>query len=206
VNILRKIQTVLIAVMWWLVVPAHAQQLVQPVKPSSWDYGVPEGRTLFPHDWLRGFTDFEGAPPHNEPDLGRCGPKPLADGAGTSCTAYPRYMISGYLEIQPFGRTFLRHTFVFYQPRFSFGRNVPQISYSASFEPMAYERSVGVGVELPMHFEFRLLQHRSEWLGRYGGKMGATDLTTAGPYGLYSTVGLRWYFGGYGRSRGGANF
>jgi len=204
---LRKLRTVLIAMMWWLVVPVHAQQqLVQPVKPSSSGYGVPEGRILFPRDWLRGFTDFESAPPHNEPDLGRCGPTPLADAASTSCTAYPRYMISGYLEIQPFGRTFLRHAFVFYQPRFSFGRNVPHMSYSASFEPMAYERSVGVGVELPMHLEFRLVQHRSEWLGRYAGKLGATDLTTAGPYGLYSTVGLRWYFGGYGRSRSGANF
>src|ERR1700737_3884536 len=38
--------------------------------PASW--GVPEGRTLFPHNWLRGYVDFSFAPPHNEPDLGRC--------------------------------------------------------------------------------------------------------------------------------------
>ena len=38
--------------------------------PTSW--GVPEGRTFFPHDWLRGYVDFSVAPPHNEPDLGRC--------------------------------------------------------------------------------------------------------------------------------------
>ena len=204
---MRKSQIASIAVMWWLAMSAHAQQqLLQPVRPSPWEYGIPEGRTLFPHDWLRGFTDFEGAPSHNEPDLGRCGPTPPADGANVNCTAFSRYMISGYLEMQPFGRTFLRHAFVFCQPRFSFGRNVPQMSYSASFEPMIYERSVGIGVELPMHFEFRLLQHRSDWLGRYEGNLGTTDLRTAGPYGLYSTVGLRWYFGGYGRSHGGAYF
>jgi hypothetical protein len=204
---LRKFQVVLIAVMWWLAVPTHAQeQASQPVKSSLWDYGVPEGRTLFPHDWLRGFTDFEGAPPHNEPDLGRCGPPLPGAGTSTNCTAYARYMISGYLEIQPFGRTFLRHAFFFYQPRFSFGRNIPQVSYTASFEPMAYERSIGLGVELPRHFEFRLVQHRSEWIGRYSGNLGPTDLGTAGPYGLYSTVGLRWYFGGYGRSNSSANF
>ena len=29
------------------------------------------------------------------------------------------------------------------------------------------------------------------------------DLGTSGPYGLYATVGARWYFGGYGRSREG---
>jgi hypothetical protein len=204
---LRKSRIVLIAVIWRLAVPAHAQeQVLQPAKPSSRDDRAPEGRILFPHNWLRGFTDFEAAPPHNEPDLGRCGPAQPAGGANTSCTAYSRYMISGYLEIQPFGRTFLRHAFVFYQPRFSFGHNIPQVSYSASFEPMAYERSVGVGVELPKHFELRFVQHRSEWLGRYGGNLGATDLGTVGPYGLYSTVGLRWYFGDYGRSHGGTNF
>ncbi len=204
---MRKSQIVLIAGMWWLAVPGHAQEeQPPPAKSSFWDYGVPEGRTLLPHDWLRGFTDFEGAPPHNEPDLGRCGPTPIGGAVSTTCTAYSRYMISAYLEIQPFGRTFLRHAFFFYQPRFSFGSNVPQVNYTASFAPMLYERSVGVGVELPMHFEFRLVQHRSEWLGKYGGNLGATDLGTAGPYGLYSTVGLRWYFGGYGRSHGGPNY
>jgi hypothetical protein len=41
-------------------------------RPPSW--GVPEGKTLFPHDWVRGYVEYSVAPPHNEPDLGRCSP------------------------------------------------------------------------------------------------------------------------------------
>jgi hypothetical protein len=45
-----------------------------------------------------------------------------------------------------------------------------------------------------------------DWLGKYQNLVGGTtgvDLGTSGPYGLYSTIGARWYFGGYGRSREG---
>ena len=57
---------------------------------------VAERRLFFPHNWVRGYTDFEVAPSHNEPDLGRCAyPQPAsAGGASTSCTAYARYLIS----------------------------------------------------------------------------------------------------------------
>src|SRR6266851_728220 len=75
--------------------------------PSSW--GVPKGRTLFPHNWLRGYVDFEVAPPHNEPDLGRCTQSQTiiiaAGRANSPCNAYARYLLGGYLEIQPFGKT-----------------------------------------------------------------------------------------------------
>ncbi len=61
-------------------------------------------------------------------------------------------------------------------------------------------------IELPKNFEFRVTQHQVDWLGRYkhnvGGPAGL-DLGTAGPYGLYTTIGARWYFGGYGRSQEG---
>jgi hypothetical protein len=40
-----------------------------------------------------------------------------------------------------------------------------------------------------------------DWLGRYNHNVGPADLSTAGPYGLYTTIGARWYFGGYGRSQ-----
>jgi len=45
--------------------------------PSS----APASRTFFPHNWIRGYTDFGVAPSHNEPDLGRCMfPQPASAG------------------------------------------------------------------------------------------------------------------------------
>jgi hypothetical protein len=166
---------------------------------------VPEGRTFFPHNWLRGYVDFAVAPSHNEPDLGRCSQSSTvivsAGGANSNCNAYARYLWSGYLEVQPMGKTILRHVFFFFTPTFSFGNNVPQFKYTGSMDPIAYERAVGVGIELPKNFEFRVTQHQVDWLGKYKNNVGLADLGTAGPYGLYTTIGARWYFGGYGRSR-----
>src|SRR5713226_10716041 len=160
-----------------------------------------QSRTWFPHNWVRGYTNFEVAPSHNEPDLGRCMfPQPAsAGGSASTCTAYARYMLSGYLELQPFGRTPARHIFFFFEPRISFGRNIPQLTYASSMEPIAYDRSIGVGFQLPRNFELRATQHQVDYLGRYGRPLGTADLRTTGPYGLYSTFSVRWSFGGYGR-------
>lgn len=174
-------------------------------RPPSW--GVPEGKTLFPHDWVRGYVEYSVAPPHNEPDLGRCSPSSsvivMAGGANSNCNAYARYLLGGYLEVQPFGKTFARHVFLFFTPTFSFGNNVPQFKYTASMAPIAYDRAVGIGIELPKNFEVRVTQHQVDWLGKYGGYVGPADLGTSGPYGLYTTIGARWSFGGYGRAREG---
>src|SRR5437879_8296428 len=85
-----------------------------------------ESRTFFPHNWIRGYSDFEVAPSHNEPDLGRCMfPQPTtAGGTASTCAAYARYLFSGYIEFQPLGRTPGRHFFLFFEPKFSFGRNI----------------------------------------------------------------------------------
>ncbi len=159
-----------------------------------------QSRTFFPRNWIRGYTDFAVAPSHNEPDLGRCMfPQPAsAGGTASTCTAYARYMLSGYIELQPFGRTPARHLFFFFEPRFSFGRNIPQLTYAASMEPIAFDRSVGIGFQLPKNFELRATQHQVDYLGRYGKSLGPADLHTNGPYGLYATFGVRWSFGGYG--------
>jgi hypothetical protein len=85
---------------------------------------------------------------------------------------------------------------------FSFGRNIPQVSYAASMEPIAFDRSVGVGFQLPRNFEVRATQHQVDYLGRYAKSLGPADLRTNGPYGLYATVSVRWYFGGYGARQG----
>jgi hypothetical protein len=201
-------------------IPGHAQDATGSVTlttdtatanpaPTPAPWGAPEGRMFFPHNWVRGYVDFSVAPPHNEPDLGRCSPSHAvivsAGGASSTCNAYARYLWSGYLEVQPFGKTFLRHAFVFFTPTFSFGNNVPQFKYTYSMAGIAYERSVGLGIELPKNFEFRVTQHQVDWLGRYNHDVGGTvmglDLGTHGPYGLYTTIGARWYFGGYGRSQ-----
>jgi len=159
-----------------------------------------QSRTFFPHNWIRGYTDFSVAPSHNEPDLGRCAfPQPAgAGGTASPCTAYARYLLSGYVEFQPLGRTPARHFFLFFEPKFSFGRNLPQLLYTASMVPIAYDRSIGIGFKLPKNFELRATQHQVDWLGRYSKSLGTADLHTHGPYGLYATFGVRWSFGGYG--------
>jgi hypothetical protein len=156
-----------------------------------------QSRTFFPHNWVRGYTDFAVAPSHNEPDLGRCAFPPTG-GAASTCTAYARYLLSGYIEFQPLGRTPARHFFLFFEPKFSFGRNIPQFTYTASMSPIAFDRSIGIGFQLPKNFELRATQHQVDWLGRYSKPLGAGDLRTNGPYGLYATFGVRWSFGGYG--------
>jgi hypothetical protein len=159
-----------------------------------------ESRAFFPRDWIRGYSDFEVAPSHNEPDLGRCMfPQPTsAGGTSSQCNAYARYLFSGYIEFQPLGRTPARHLFLFFEPKFSFGKNIPQLTYTASMAPIAYDRSIGIGFQLPRNFEVRATQHQVDWLGRYGRSVGTADLHTNGSYGLYTTFGVRWSFGGYG--------
>jgi hypothetical protein len=168
---------------------------------SAW-YDRPVSASWFPRNWVRGYTDFEVAPSHNEPDLGRCAfPQPTGSGGMASpCTAYARYLFSGYIEFQPLNRTFAKHIFLFFEPKFSFGKNIPQLSYLASMEPIAYDRSVGIAIELPKSLSLRVTQHQVDYLGRYAHSLGPADLRTNGPYGLYTTVGVRWSFGGYGHT------
>ncbi len=198
---MKKIALALLVLSIAKVPAALSQNATQELaESSSRKKSVPQSSTLFPKNWIRGYTDFSVAPSHNEPDLGRCiFPQPASAGGRTStCTAYARYLLSGYLEIQPLARTPARHFFLFFEPRFSFGRNIPQIRYEHSMEPIAFERSIGVGFQLPGNFELRATQHQVHYLGRYGRTLGPADLHTDGPYGLYATVGLRWSFGGYG--------
>jgi hypothetical protein len=200
---LRKITLILFALLGTLAPAAVAQTINdEAISSSSRSLQASQSPAFFPRNWIRGYTDFAVAPSHNEPDLGRCMfPQPAsAGGTASQCTAYARYLFSGYMEIQPLGRTFARHLFFFFEPRFSFGRNIPQLSYQASMEPMAYERALGAGFQLPRNFELRLTQHQVDYLGRYGNSLGPADLHTTGPYGLYTTVSVRWTFGGYGRN------
>ena len=82
-NRLRKVLALLSVLTGFACLPGFAQDITGPMalatsaepanpspRPTSW--GTPEGRLLFPHNWVRGYVDFSFAPPHNEPDLGRC--------------------------------------------------------------------------------------------------------------------------------------
>jgi hypothetical protein len=184
--------------------PAAVSQTIANEGTSSTSHAVQVSPSsfFFPHNWIRGYTDFAVAPSHNEPDLGRCMfPQPASAGGTTSqCTAYARYLFSGYLEVQPLARTPFRHLFLFFEPRFSFGRNIPQVSYEESMEPIAYDRAIGAAFEFPKNLQLRVTQHQVDYLGRYSNTLGPADLRTTGPYGLYTTVSVRWTFGGYGRN------
>jgi hypothetical protein len=189
--------------------PAHAQTSTQSTQTSPPTGTVSsqnsqltssskenyQGRLLFGKNFIRGYTDFELAPPHNEPDLGRCNqPQP-------SCTAFARYIIGGYLEIQPFARTPLRHAYLFYEPRFFFGDNIPQVKYTYSMAPLAYEKTLGLAIALPKHFELRLTNHGVTSFPPFNVSLGPYDSgPDKEPLGTYNTVGVRWYFGGYDHS------
>jgi hypothetical protein len=155
-------------------------------KPAS------EEPFFFPKDFIRGYMDFAVAPPHNEPDLGRCT-------SVNPCTAFARYVLSGYLELQPFARGPLKHFYAFFEPRSFFGNNLPQREYTSAATPIALERIMGLGIELPKNFEFRLTHHKVTSFGKYSKVLSPTDSGPDKPLGTYATVGVRWYFGGYGR-------
>ena len=171
-----------------------------PVPAQQQSASAPANRMFFPSHWVRGYVDFEFAPPTNEPDLGRCAAYTGQFGANAPCAAFARYMTGGYVEVQPFGRTALRRVFLFATPRLSLGNNVPQVSYTAEATPIALDSTLGVGIELSRSFELRAVRHAVYWLGRYRNNLGAADLGPSGLYGPYATVGARWYFGGWGRS------
>ena len=160
-----------------------------------------ERSRFFPQNSVRGYIDFEVAPPRNEIDLGLCVLR--VDNPFTphpTCSAFARYAWGGYVEVQPIGRGPLRRLFVFVEPIVFGGDNLPQRRYTASASLILSELSVGVGVELPRGFELRFKNHKVHMLGKYRTPEGAVDLRTDGPYGLYSTIGLRWTFGGWNRS------
>ncbi len=174
--------------------PAQTAELPLAQALSSPQHSDP-GPLLFGHGFLRGYTDFEIAPPHNEPDLGRCNqPQP-------NCSAFARYIMGGYLEFQPFARTFLRHAYFFYEPRFFFGDNIPQVKYTWSMAPLAYEKTLGLAVALPKHFELRITNHGVTSFPPFNVNLGPYDSgPNKEPLGIYNTVGVRWYFGGYDHS------
>ena len=154
-------------------------------------------RMFLPRDTFWGYAQFEIAPPHNEIDPNLC-----ASNAGTyggtnaPCSLFARYMLSGLLEVRPFGKGQLRRFMLWGEPAFLFGRNIPRTLYTWSFDAIGVEHSWGVGIYLPKGFEFRVTQHfMFDRLGARNTNLGPADLGSNGPWGRYNSIGVRKYFG-----------
>jgi hypothetical protein len=149
-------------------------------------------------NWIRGYVQFDLAPPHNEIDAGLCLGAPQSQApANAACSAFARYMASGHLEVRPFQKLpvpILKTIYVFGNPSFLFGNNLPQEKYTWSAQPIGWERSWGAVLPLPKGFEFRVTDHFLFGTFRtYSGN--AAYIGPNGPWGRYNSVGVRKYFG-----------
>ncbi len=166
---------------------------------GSWHEAGAGDRMFFPKDMLWGWAQFDLAPPHNEVDPNLC----AADagsaqngGVNAPCSMFARYMLSGILEVRPFGRGPLRRFMLFGAPTFLFGKNLPQTLYTWSLDAIGVEHSWGAGIYINKGFEFRVTQHfLFDRLGARDTNLGAADLGANGPWGRYMTVGVRKTFG-----------
>ena len=154
-------------------------------------------RMFFPSDMFWGYAQFEIAPPHNEIDPNICASNAgKFGGVNAPCNAFARYMISGQLEVRPFGRGQLRRFMLFGEPSFLFGRNVPQTLYTWSFDAIGVEHSWGAAIYIGKGFEARVTQHfLFDRFGARNANLGAADLGPNGPWGRYNAIGVRKYFG-----------
>jgi len=164
---------------------------------QGWHEAAPDERMFFPRDMLWGWAQFDLAPPHNEVDPNLCaGNAAQYGGANAPCNMFARYMLSGILEVRPFGRGPLRRFMVFGAPTFLFGKNVPKTLYTWSPDAIGIEHSWGAGVYIAKGFEFRVTQHfLFDRLGARDKNLGVADLGNNGPWGRYMTVGVRKTFG-----------
>jgi hypothetical protein len=163
----------------------NSQNNAAQTSPSQggWHEAESEDRMFFPHDMFWGWAQLDLAPPHNEIDPNQC-------------TGNARYMVSGILEVRPFGRGPLRRFMVYGAPTFLFGKTIPKTLYTWSPDAIGIEHSWGVGIYLNKGFEFRVTQHfLFDRLGARDTNLGAADLGTNGPWGRFMTVGVRKSFG-----------
>lgn len=164
---------------------------------GTWHEPDPSERMFFPRDMLWGWAQFDLAPPHNEIDPNLC--NAIAGqygGVNAPCSMFARYMLSGILEVRPFGRGPLRRFMLFGAPTFLFGKNIPQTLYTWSPDAIGIEHSWGAGIYIAKGFEFRVTQHfLFDRLGARDKNLGQADLGNNGPWGRYTSLGVRKTFG-----------
>ena len=184
---------------WIFVFPLLISVLArgQSAPPASSSTGVQSERMFFPRDTFWGWAQFDLAPPHNEIDPNLCaGNAGQYGGVNAPCSLFARYMLSGMLEVRPFGRGQLRRFMVFGAPAFLFGKTIPKTLYTWSPDAIGIEHSWGVGIFIAKGFEFRVTQHfLFDRLGARNTNLGLADLGNNGPWGRYLTVGVRKSFG-----------
>ena len=164
---------------------------------ATWQVPGDDDRMFFPHDMFWGWAQFDLAPPHNEIDPNLCGGNAgQYGGVNAPCSLFARYMLSGILEVRPFGRGQLRRLMIFGAPTFLFGKTVPKTLYTWSPDAIGIEHSWGAGVYIARGFEFRVTQHfLFDRLGARDKYLGLADLGSNGPWGRYMTLGVRKTFG-----------
>jgi hypothetical protein len=169
----------------------------QPASSSASSSSSSGDRMFFPKGWYWGWAQFDLMPPHNELDPNLCAANAgQYGGVNSKCNAFARYMLSGTIEIRPFGRNVFRRAMFFFDPNFLFGKNVPQTLYTWSWDGIGMEYAYGLGVMLPKRFEFRFTAHPN--MARFGSRdqpLGPAWLGPNGPYGQYNAIGVRKYFG-----------
>jgi hypothetical protein len=164
---------------------------------SNWENSNPDERFFLPRDTFWGWAQLDLAPPHNEIDPNLCaGNAGQYGGVNAPCSLFARYMLSGILEVRPFGRTVLRRFMVYGAPAFLFGKTVPKTLYTWSPDAIGIEHSWGAGVYVGKGFEFRVTQHfLFDRLGARDKYLGVADLGNNGPWGRYMSLGMRKTFG-----------
>jgi hypothetical protein len=152
---------------------------------------------FFPRDTFWGWAQFDLAPPHNEIDPNLCAGNVAQNGGlQDQCSLFARYMLSGMLEVRPFGRGPLRRLMIFGAPTFLFGKTLPKTLYTWSPDAIGIEHSWGAGIFIAKGFEFRVTQHfLFDRLGARSKYLGSADLGNNGPWGRYFTLGLHKSFG-----------
>ena len=178
-------------------VATNAAQAAEPQTTPAPKPAEPHDRMFFPKDWYWGWAQFDIAPPHNEADPNLCAANAgQYGGKNSQCSAFARYMISGTIELRPFGQTIARRLMVFFDPTFLFGKNVPQYLYTWSWSGIGMEFAWGIGLDLPKRFELRFTGHPE--IVRFGARdqpLGPAYLGPNGPWGQYNAFGVRKYFG-----------
>lgn len=179
--------------------PQASQVRQEPVPAAQTGGGSAQSaqdRWFFPTGWIYGYGQFDLAPPHNEPDPNLCAANSgQYGGVNSQCTAFARYLLGGHFVIHPFGRSFLQHLKFEYTPTMAFGKSVPQYLYTWSWQWIGMEQSWSAAVDLPKGFDFRMTQHFLFVQG--DASKGPAYLGPNGPWGRYTTIGVRKTFGTY---------
>jgi len=124
---------------------AHDHATQSDSSRGSWHDASSNDRLFFPRDMFWGWAQLDLAPPHNEIDPNLCsGDAAAYGGINDPCSLFARYMLSGVLEVRPFGRTVLRRFMVYGAPTFLFGKTIPKTLYTWSPDAIGIEHSWGV--------------------------------------------------------------